>query len=91
MAEPSSDDDTEPSAEALKAAADALPITWGKQLVRDVALALDRFRAEGVEAERMKWESATRTAEHVAGFSPRYNEDERAAIRHCMRVLRGEL
>lgn len=43
---------TEPSAEALEAAAAVLPITWGKQLVRDVALALDRFRAAGVREER---------------------------------------
>ena len=37
---------TEPSEAALKAAADALPITWGRRLVNDVAIAFDRFAAE---------------------------------------------
>lgn len=38
-----------PTPEALKAAADALPITWGKQLVIDVAGALDAFAQAAVE------------------------------------------
>lgn len=54
-------DDTEPSAEACKAAAAVLPITWGKQLVHDVALALNRFRAAGVREERERTQGAINT------------------------------
>lgn len=64
MTTPTTERTADPTPEALKAAADALPITWGRQLVIDVARALDSFarsRAEAaVEKERERIAAAIR-------------------------------